>query len=127
LKLIDQTRAEWNDRNHFFAVAATAMRQILVNHALAQNAAKRGGGRERIALDDAVSLKDGTDVDMLALDEALKRLGAADDRKHRIVELRFFAGLTMDEIAEVLGVSKTTVESDWRAARAWLNVELSRG
>lgn len=127
LKLIDQTQARWNDRAHFFAVAATAMRHILVNHAVAQGTVKRGGGRKQVALDDAVSLQDGGDVDMLALDEALKRLAAADERKQRIVELRFFAGLTMEEIAGVLDVSKTTVENDWRAARAWLNVELSKG
>lgn len=127
LKLVDQTRAQWRDRAHFFAVAATAMRQILVNHALARRAAKRGGGQWRVVLEDAAAGHPATGgLDVVALDEALKRLAAIDKRKHRIVELRFFAGLSVEEVAEVLAVSKTTVESDWRAARAWLSVQLSK-
>ncbi len=127
LKLVDQTQAQWKDRAHFFAVAATAMRHILVNHALAKQADKRGGGRKRVGLDEAAAGDaPQQDLDIVALDEALKKLAAVDERKHRVVELRFFAGLSVDEVAEVLNVSKTTIESDWRAARAWLNLELSR-
>lgn len=127
LKLVDQTQAQWKDRAHFFAVAATAMRHILVNHALAKQAEKRGGQRKRVELTEAGAAVEPEDLDMVALDEALKKLAVVDERKHRVVELRFFAGLSVDEVAEVLGVSKTTVESDWRAARAWLNLELTRG
>jgi RNA polymerase sigma factor (TIGR02999 family) len=127
LKLVDQTQAQWNDRAHFFAVAATAMRHILVNHALAKQAEKRGGKRKRVELSDAGAAVAAQDLDMVALDEALKKLATVDERKHKVVELRFFAGLSVDEVAAVLKVSTTTVESDWRAARAWLNLELTRG
>ncbi|MBK9119194.1 MAG: sigma-70 family RNA polymerase sigma factor [Phycisphaerales bacterium] len=127
LKLVDQTDPQWNGRQHFFAVAAMAMRQILVNHALARKALKRGGGQRRVLLDDAIGSGARSDgLDVLALHDALERLKQVDERKHRLVELRFFAGLAVDEAAEVLGVSKTTAESDWRAARAWLNLELTR-
>lgn len=125
LRLVDQTHAQWNDRAHFFAVAAQAMRQILINHALARAAAKRGGGRARIALAEDLAPAAEHEFDALALDEALKQLAELDERKARIVELRFFGGLSVEEVAEVLGVSKTTVESDWRMARAWLSRALS--
>lgn len=125
LKLIDQTHAQWKDRAHFFAVAATAMRQVLVNHALAKNAQKRGGGRARFAFAEDLAGGKMQEFDPLAIDEALKKLAELDARKSRVVELRFFSGLSVDEVAEVLNVSKTTVEGDWRMARAWLSRELA--
>lgn len=131
LRLVDQTRVEWRDRAHFFAVAATAIRRILVDHARTHRAAKRGGGRERVSLKaaeaaEAAAAAPARDVDLPALDEALSRLAAFDARKSRIVELRFFAGLSIEETGEVLGVSHATVERDWSLARAWLYRELRR-
>lgn len=125
LKLVDQSSAKWNDRAHFFAIAATAMRQILLNHWRDRNAVKRGGGRQKFALDENIDIEVTADVDMIALDDALNELAQLDERKARVVELRFFAGLTVEEVAHVLGVSKTTVEGDWRMARAWLSKELA--
>jgi RNA polymerase sigma factor (TIGR02999 family) len=127
LRMVDQTNPQYNDRAHFLAVAATAMRQILINHALKRNALKRGGNRQRVGIDTlpASAHDDRSIVDVLALDEALKRLATVDQRKAKVVEGRFFGGLTMEEIALVLGVSLTTVEGDWRMARAWLSRELS--
>jgi RNA polymerase sigma factor (TIGR02999 family) len=126
LKLVDQTQAKWKDRAHFFAVAAQAMRQILVNHARARGAEKRGGGRAKIAFaDDMAAAASPGEFDPLALDEALTRLAALDERKAKVVELRFFSGLSVEEVAEVLGVSLTTIEGDWRMARAWLSRALS--
>lgn len=125
LKLINASNTDWKSRAHFCAVAARAMRQILMNYAEAKRAAKRGGGAERISL-DAVSTPSGDHVlDIVALDDALTRLGEANERQARIVELRFFGDLDMSEVAEVLDVSQRTVERDWRTARAWLNVELA--
>jgi RNA polymerase sigma factor (TIGR02999 family) len=133
LRLVGRPGRDWNDRKHFFAVAATAMRQILVNHARAKNADKRGGGRgagERtLLLNDEIVGEPGPNeraVDVLDLNDALEKLAAIDPRKHRVVELRFFAGLTVPEVAEVLELSVTSIESEWRAARAWLSVELSK-
>ncbi|MBK8267360.1 MAG: sigma-70 family RNA polymerase sigma factor [Planctomycetes bacterium] len=128
LKLIDQTSIRFNDRGHFFAVAATAMRQILTDHARRARAAKRGGASDRVGL-ETVALADGDGrelIDIIALDDALTTLAKLDSRQHRVVELRFFGGLTVNETAEVIGASRQTVELDWRAARAWLNAELSR-
>lgn len=127
LKLVDQTDPQWKDRAHFFAVAATAMRQILVDHAIARNALKRGGGRAKIALDENLVGGPQPEFDPIALNEALNKLAAVDARKARVVELRFFSGLTVDEAAEILNVSKSTVEGDWRMARAWLSKELADG
>lgn len=127
LKLVDQTQARWQDRAHFFAVAAIAMRHILVNHAVARNAQKRGGGQARLALHNGLEPADQMEFDALAVDEALKKLAAFDPRKAQVVELRFFSGLAVDEVAEVLGVSKSTIEADWRMARAWLSRELAGG
>ena len=125
LRLVGKPAA-FTDRAHFFAVAATAMRQILVNHARASNADKRGGGAKAVALNHDVPDSAGpAEIDVLALHEALEQLARIDQRKHRVIELRFFAGLTVEEIAEAMGLSKTTIESEWRAARAWLNVKLS--
>lgn len=117
----------FNSRAHFIAVAATAMRHILTDHARRRNADKRGGGRGMVSLDAApeVAPADGGAVDTLVLTDALSALARLDERRARVVEMRFFGGLTVDEIAEVLGVSKTTVESDWRSARAWLKVRLA--
>jgi RNA polymerase sigma factor (TIGR02999 family) len=125
-RLVGRPAKGWVDRRHFFTVAATAMRQILVNHARDRAAEKRGGGARRVLLEDEVAqassaVASGSQpVDVIALHEALERLGSIDARKHRVVELRFFAGLNVEEIADVLEVSKTTVESEWRTARAWL-------
>ncbi|MBI5864161.1 MAG: sigma-70 family RNA polymerase sigma factor [Planctomycetes bacterium] len=127
MRLVNHATAQWQDRAHFFAVAATAMRQILVNHALAQNAEKRGGGRTRIALAEDLAPTSQREFDPIALDEAIKKLAALDARKASVVDLRFFGGLSVDEAAVVLNVSKTTVEADWRLARAWLSKELSGG
>lgn len=127
VRLIDQADAAWTDRAHFFAVAATAMRQILTDHARRRRSLKRGGDRARLTLDAAVEPVTHREIDLIALDEALTRLAALDERKHRVVELRYFGGLTVEEVARVINVSKTTVENEWRAARAWLNVELSKG
>lgn len=124
VRLIDQTRASYRDRNHFFAVAATTIRRILVDHARAKGRAKRGGGQERVGLDPAVEWSGARELDLLALDEALGRLSGLHERQGRVVELRFFAGLTIAETAEVLGVGTTTVEDDWALARAWLRREL---
>ncbi|MEZ6243128.1 MAG: ECF-type sigma factor [Phycisphaerales bacterium] len=117
----------WNDRAHFFAVAAAAMRQILVNHALAKRAQKRGGDRARVTLADSDVVAEPPAVDLLDLDEALRELQRQHERMARIVELRYFGGLTASETAEALGVSRSTVEADWRFARAWLLDRLGGG
>jgi RNA polymerase sigma factor (TIGR02999 family) len=127
LKLVDQSRVNWQGRTHFFAVGAQAMRRILVEHARSRKRLKRGGEAHRDLLDEGVALVEGNPADVLALDEALVKLAALDERQARVVEYRFFGGLTMEEIAEVLGVSKRTVEGEWRVARAWLHRELSGG
>ena len=126
LKLIDQTNANWRDRAHFFAVAAQAMRQILVDHARSRAAIKRGGGWSRVSYERMERNLSGTGTeeshidDVLWLDEAMAELAAFAPRQARIVELRFFAGLSVDEIAEAIGVSPRTVDLDWKLARAWL-------
>lgn len=125
LRLVDQSRATIQDRAHFCAVAAQAMRRILVDHARARHAQKRGGQWTRVTLDGAVALSDERDVDLEALDGALQRLAEENSREAAIVELRFFGGLGNVEVAEVLRVSVRTVEDDWRFARAWLRRELN--
>lgn len=125
LRLIDRTADDWKSKAHFLAVAATAMRQILVDHARNRATAKRGGKRRPLTLDEAaLPTGDAPDGDILALNDALSRLGELDARQGKIVEMRFFGGMKVEEIAEVLGVAKTTVDNHWRAARAWLNVRL---
>ena len=121
LRLVDQSRASWKNRAQFLAVAARMMRRVLVDHARARGARKRDAGL-RVSLDDAPELAEAgtTDVDLLALDQALQALAALDERQATIVELRYFAGLTVEEAAEVLDVSPATVKRDWVAARAWL-------
>ncbi|HMN96107.1 MAG TPA: ECF-type sigma factor [Phycisphaerales bacterium] len=123
LRLVDQSSGAFRDRAHFIAVAATAMRQILTDHARRVRAAKRGGGWNRVDVDPPQELGPAL-VDLVALDDALAELAALDERKHRIVELRYFGGLTVEEVADLLGLSKRTIESDWRAARAWLGARL---
>jgi len=126
LRLVGQSSVEWKGRAHFFGVASKAMRSILVDHARARNAAKRGGSARAITLDDAGGIAGPqASVDVLALDEALGRLAELDARKSRLVELRYFGGLGIDEAAAVLGVSPATVKREWTTARAWLRRELS--
>ncbi len=127
MRLVDQTRVRWQDRTHFFAVAATCMRRILVNHARDRGRLKRGGASkpQRIALQDLADTDVVGDVEMLALDDALARLETLDERKVRVVELRFFAGLTVEQAAELLEVSPVTIKRDWEFARAWLLRELT--
>jgi RNA polymerase sigma factor (TIGR02999 family) len=120
LKLVDQSQVEWRDRSHFFAVAATAMRQIVVDHARRRGAAKRGGGVRPALLDDVDPGVGARAEEIVALDQALARLGALSERMVKMVELRFFAGLSIEETAEVLGLDSRTVNRDWRAARALL-------
>lgn len=126
LQLIDQRQVRWQNRAHFFGVAATLMRRILLEHARNLHAAKRGGTVQKVSLDEASVLPQRQDVDLLALDDALTSLTALDPQQGRIVELRFFGGLTQEEIGEVLAVSPTTVKREWRVARAWLVRELDR-
>jgi RNA polymerase sigma factor (TIGR02999 family) len=125
LRLVDQRRTAWRNRAQFFGVAAGIMRRILVDHARARRAAKRSGRWSRIELDSSVAATRPIDVDLLDLDAALGRLAARDARKSRVAELRFFAGLSIDEIAHVLDVSPATVEREWVVARAWLFKALS--
>lgn len=126
IQLVDQTRVNWRNRAHFFAVAAQLMRRILVDHARAHNAQKRGGPAQKLSLEEAVGLVENRDVTLEALDDSLTALAQLDPRQGRIVELRFFGGLTVDETAEVLGISAPTVEREWRMARAWLHSQLLR-
>jgi len=125
LKLVDQSHVNWRGRTHFFAIGAQAMRRILVDHARGKHREKRGGGLHRIALDEEMSVSPRRDEDLVELDEALNKLAKVDPRQARIVELRFFGGLTVAEVAEVLGVSKRTIENEWTMVRAWLRRELT--
>jgi RNA polymerase sigma factor (TIGR02999 family) len=125
LRLVDLDRMTLTSRAHFFGVAATLMRQILVDHARRQHADKRGGGATMMDLDDVSPAAQPTSVDVLALDQALEALSSIDARQCRVVELRFFAGLNIDETAEVLGISRATVEREWALAKAWLFRRLS--
>jgi len=126
LRLIDQTKVDWQNRAHFFGVAAQMMRRILVDHAKAKHRAKRGGTATKVSLDETVNLSDERAAELVALDDALKVLDELDERKSRIVELRYFGGLTVDETAQVLGVSDKTVMRDWSLAKAWLYQQLSQ-
>jgi RNA polymerase sigma factor (TIGR02999 family) len=125
LKLVDQTRVGWRDRAHFFAVAALAMRRILVDYARRHRRAKRGGGASVVTLDEGVVSLDERAENLVALDEALTRLSELNPRLSRVVECRFFGGLTEEEIAEALGVTTRTVKRDWAKARGWLYQELT--
>ena len=126
MRLVGYTRMRWQDRAHFFAVAAQVMRRILVEHARRHNL-KRGGDIPHVSLDEAVLVGADDDVDLVALDDAMTALARFDSRKAQVVEMRFFGGLSVDETAEVLGVSPVTVKRDWRAAKAWLYRELAGG
>jgi RNA polymerase sigma-70 factor (ECF subfamily) len=125
LRLVNRKEEKWSSRAHFFAVASRAMRQILINHAERRAAAKRGGERQKLTLIEGLTPARQDDVDLLVLDEALTRLSMLSERMGRVVELRFFGGLTVEEVAHVLSVSGRTVEGDWQTARAWLARELS--
>ena len=124
LKLVDQRAARWQNRAHFFGIAAQAMRRILVDHARAHGAGKRGGALRKVPLDESGMAAPVADVDLIALDEALTRLADLDPQQSRVVELRFFGGLTMEETAEVMHISPATVGREWRMAKAWLSAEL---
>jgi RNA polymerase sigma-70 factor (ECF subfamily) len=124
LLLVGQRNTHWQNRAQFIGVAANMMRRILVSYARAHNAAKRGGQHFTVSLGEADRFGERPDVDLLAVHEALERLAAIDPQQARVVELKFFGGLTIEEAAEVLGVSHTTVETDWKMARAWLRREL---
>ena len=121
LKLIDQQRAQWHNRKHFFAVSAQLMRRILVDRARSRNYQKRGGGEQTVSLDEALTISANDQAgEIIALDEALKELSTFDERKSRVVELRYFGGLSVEETADVLKISPVTVRRDWTAAKAWL-------
>jgi len=126
IRLINQQDIPWQNRAHFFAVAAQVMRHILVDHARKYSYAKRGGGARKISLDDAMVRMDQKANEIVALDDALKTLAVMDLRKSQIVELRFIGGLSIEETAEVMGISSPTVQREWRSAKAWLKRELSK-
>ena len=126
LQLIDQREVSWQNRAHFFAIAAQAMRRILVNYAKARHREKRGGVNENLPLEEAALVaSEGSGVDLVALDEALTRLASLDKQQARVVELRYFSGLSIEETSEVLGISTATVKRDWNMAKAWLLQELT--
>jgi RNA polymerase sigma-70 factor (ECF subfamily) len=125
LRLVDQRNVHWQNRAHFFGIAAQLMRRILVDHARTKKRAKRGGSDVRISLSEATLKTRAQDLDIVALDEALERLAAIDEQQSKIVELRFFSGLTVEETAEVLSISPATVKRDWSMAKAWLHREIS--
>jgi RNA polymerase sigma-70 factor, ECF subfamily len=127
VRLVDGEAVAWNDRAHFLAVSARVMRRILVDHARARRSQKRGGDAVRVGFDEALVVTDDPRLDLIALDDALSALAAFDERKSRVVELRFFAGLSVDETAVVLKVSPATVMGDWRMAKAWLKREMRAG
>jgi RNA polymerase sigma factor (TIGR02999 family) len=126
IKLVDSNRVRWQNRAHFFAMAAQLMRRILVDFARKRRYQKRGGDWRQVTLAEGLGVSTNLDSDLVALDDALQELGKLDPRKARVVELRFFAGLSLDETAEALQVSTDTVGRDWRAAKAWLMRELKR-
>ena len=126
LRLIDQRRVEWKNRAHFFGVCAQVMRRILVDHARARLADKRGGGAQPLSLHDADGVAGESDVDVLALHDALEALAALDPQQARVVELRYFSGLNIEETAEALDISPATVKREWAVARAWLRRELTK-
>jgi RNA polymerase sigma factor (TIGR02999 family) len=128
LKLVDQRAVSgWNDRGHFFAVASQAMRRILVDYARQRHREKRGGADEALPLEEALlAVADESDLDLVALDEALNRLAEIDPDQEKLVELRYFAGLSLDDAASALGVSRATAAREWQTAKAWLRRELTR-
>jgi RNA polymerase sigma factor (TIGR02999 family) len=127
LKLVDQKSVAWESRSHFFAIAATMMRRILIDYAKTKHRVRRGGVNSDLPLENALTISiSETDFDLLALDEALNRLAAKEAQLAKVVELRFFSGLDVIETAEVLGLSESTIKRDWRMAKAWLHRELTR-
>ena len=127
LKLVDQRAVQWQNRAHFFGIAAQAMRRILVDYAKHRNREKRGGAAADLPLEEALFVAaTGQSIDLLALDEALTRLALIDEQQARVVELKYFSGLSIEETAEALGISPATVKRDWRMAKAWLRHELSQ-
>jgi len=127
LRLVDYTRVRPRDRAHFFAIAAQAMRRILIERARSRRASKRGSGAQQVSLEEAVELSNQRAADLVALDEALTNLAVIDPRKAQVVELKYFGGMTIEETAEVLEVSTPTVERDWHMAKIWLHREVSKG
>jgi RNA polymerase sigma factor (TIGR02999 family) len=127
LRLVDQQRVDFQNRTHFFAVASKAMRQILVNYALAQRTEKRGGDIQKVSLSNAAVMPDEFNIDILVLNDALNVLAGIDERKSEIIELRFFSGLSLEETAQALGISLATVKREWQMARSWLLRELKKG
>jgi RNA polymerase sigma factor (TIGR02999 family) len=125
LRMVDQKNVRWQNRAHFFGVAAQSIRHILVDHARSHLAAKRGAGAAKLSLDEAIGVPEKKEVDLLALDQALEGLAALDPQQGRIVELRFFGGLSIEETAEVLHISTATVKRDWVMAKAWLYQNLA--
>ncbi|MEN3335368.1 MAG: hypothetical protein V7641_4733 [Blastocatellia bacterium] len=125
LRLIDQKQVNWQNRAHFVGVAAQMMRRILVDHAKSHNRVKRGGGAQKVTLDEALALSEKRADDLLELDEALTALAAFDERKSRVVEMKYFGGLSVEETAEVLQVSVITVARDWKLAKAWLYTHIN--
>jgi RNA polymerase sigma-70 factor, ECF subfamily len=126
LKLIDSSRVNWQNRTHFFAISAQLMRRVLVDFARAKNSLKRGGERIQVTLDEKIEVPTEKPLDLVALDEALQTLAKMNERQAKIVELRYFGGLSEEEIAETLGISYRTVRRDWNIAKAWLYRELSQ-
>lgn len=129
LRMVDQTQVDWQSRSQFFGIASQMMRRVLVDHARRRNAAKRGGGNQRVDLDDALAeeeagIADDAEIDFEAVHEALERLEALDPEQGKLVELRFFGGLSIEETAAVLGVSPATVKREWAVAKGWLHREL---
>ncbi|MCI0486875.1 MAG: sigma-70 family RNA polymerase sigma factor [Blastocatellia bacterium] len=127
IHLVDQDQTDWQNRTHFFGAAAQLMRRILVDHARAHRAAKRGGGALKVTLNEVAVDPTGQDIDVIALDEALNELAALDSQQSRLVELRYFSGLSIEETAEVMGISPATVKRQWNSARAWLHRRMTVG
>jgi RNA polymerase sigma-70 factor (ECF subfamily) len=126
LRLVDQKNVHWKDKGHFFAITAQLMRRILVDHARSHLAEKRGSGAAKVPLEDAVVMSNERPDDLLAVDESLTRLGRMDPQQARIVELRIFAGLSVEDTADLLGISPATVKRDWSMAKAWLSLEIGK-
>ena len=124
LQLVDASSINWQGRTHFFAMAARVVRQVLIQHARTHDAQKRGGDRKRITLAEGIAISPSREVDLLDLDEALTQLATVHERQARVVELRFFGGLSVEEVAAALGVSERTVKGDWKVARAWLRSKI---
>lgn len=124
VRLVDARGVRWQDRAHFLGIAARLMRRVLVDHARTRGFQKRGGGARRVPLDDGVAVSPALDIDLLALDSALEALAAVDERKSRVIDMRFFGGMTVEETADALHVSTDTVKRDWRLAKMWLLREL---